>query len=432
MIVRPMDIVIVGHNYAPELIGIGPCTAGMAETLAASGNRVRVICGQPSYPSWRVAKEHRSVFPRRTIENNVAVRRLPLYVPANPRGLRRMLHNLSFAVLALIALIVTLRRGRPEVIIAIVPSIASALVARLVAWLCSRPLWLHVQDFEVDMASATGQLRHADNRLLRRVERSGLHGTRASSISPRMCDRLVLRGNDRARVIEFRNWASPHVRPLSAPSVYRAQWSINRPFVALYSGNIAAKQGIEIVVEAAKRLAGRRDLLFVICGEGAHRAALLAATSGCDNILFCDLQPAERLNDLLGLATVHLLPQIADAADLVLPSKLPNMLASGRPVVATASAGTSLAEEVDGCGIVTPPHDAPAFARAIETLIDDAVLRDELGRAALERAAIRWNKSYILADFERELRRLDAEWRAERLSWDRSFQPGLGIGSLAE
>lgn len=214
-------------------------------------------------------------------------------------------------------------------------------------------------------------------------------------------------------------------------SPYRAEWRIERPFVALYSGNIAAKQGIQIVVEAARLLVARSDIQFVICGEGANRSTLIAAAADCDNILFQGIQPPDRLPDLLALATVHLLPQIAAAADLVLPSKLPNMLASGRPVIATARDGTGLAAEVRGCGIVTEPHDARAFADAIEQLIDDDVLRLKLGAAARERAATRWNKDIILADFERELRRLDTEWRPRRLS-QRWRTPRADGGSLAE
>ena len=177
-----MDIVILGHNYAPEFIGIAPCTTGMAEELAARGHRVRVICGQPHYPAWTVAAEYRTRRPRRSVENGVAVHRLPLYVPRNPRGLRRILHHLSFAILAFVAMLAALLVRRPDVIIAIAPSIASTFVARLLAWLTRRPLWLHVQDFEIDMAAATGQLR-ADGRFIRTIERVALMGDRASSIS---------------------------------------------------------------------------------------------------------------------------------------------------------------------------------------------------------------------------------------------------------
>jgi colanic acid biosynthesis glycosyl transferase WcaI len=434
---RPTDILILGHNYAPEPIGIGPCTTGMAEALAASGHRVRVICGQPSYPYWKVAEGFRRRRARRSVEGGVQVLRLPLYVPRDPCGLRRILHNLSFAVSAGVAMFTTLIRRRPDVIVAIAPSAFSALVARFFAWISRRPLWVHVQDFEVEMAMATGQLAFGrlGRSLAHLLERAGHRGDLVSSISPRMCDRLIARGSDPDAVVEFRNWANPAVRPLAAESPYRAEWQIDRPFVALYSGNIAAKQGIDIVVAAARLLAARDDLLFVICGNGTNRNALAAAAADCPNIRFHNLQPPERLSDLLGLATVHLLPQIAGAADLVLPSKLPNMLASGRAVIATAQAGTGLADAVHGCGIVAPPHDVVAFAEAITRLIDDRDTREAFGAAARRRALERWNKEAILSGFEHRLRLLDAERRT--LRWSHRLLRGPrawieGAGPLAE
>jgi colanic acid biosynthesis glycosyl transferase WcaI len=120
-------------------------------------------------------------------------------------------------------------------------------------------------------------------------------------------------------------------------------------------------------------------------------------------VIVRDLQPKDRLSDLLGLASVHLLPQKAEAADLVLPSKLTNMLASGRPVVATAAAGTGLAREMEGCGIVTPPGDEVAFADAIETVLDQPLLADRYSRTARDRAERDWNKDRILASLYTDL-----------------------------
>ena len=141
----------------------------------------------------------------------------------------------------------------------------------------------------------------------------------------------------------------------------------------------------------------------MICGEGPNRDRLEQAARGLANIRFHDLQPRERLSELLGLATIHLLPQIPGAADLVLPSKLTNMLASGRAVVATADFGTGLAAEVDGCGILTQPGNAAAFAGAIETLLDRPQLRQLLANSARARAEQRWSKNAILSRFEAEL-----------------------------
>ncbi len=50
-----MRVLIVGINYSPELTGIGPYTAGLAEHLASRGDDVTVITGLPHYPDWRIA-----------------------------------------------------------------------------------------------------------------------------------------------------------------------------------------------------------------------------------------------------------------------------------------------------------------------------------------------------------------------------------------
>jgi colanic acid biosynthesis glycosyl transferase WcaI len=92
------------------------------------------------------------------------------------------------------------------------------------------------------------------------------------------------------------------------------------------------------------------------------------------------------MGGLLALARLHVLPQIAEAADLVLPSKLSNMLSSGRPVVATAAPGTGVACEIEGCGLITPPGDAAALAGAIARLVDDPQLADKMGQNGIVRA----------------------------------------------
>ena len=158
-----------------------------------------------------------------------------------------------------------------------------------------------------------------------------------------------------------------------------------------------------MLIEAARLLSGRGDIMLVICGQGPNRARLEELARGLDNLRFHDLQPMERVGDLLSLASLHLLPQIPGAADLVLPSKLTNMLASGRPVIATAEAGTGLYEEVEGCGLNTRPGDAAALADAIVTLIDNPDLRARMGRSGQERAVERWSMERIIDRLDGEL-----------------------------
>ena len=100
------------------------------------------------------------------------------------------------------------------------------------------------------------------------------------------------------------------------------------------------KQGLECIVDVAKQLQANSNIIFIICGDGAAREMLEKSADGLQNIQFLGLQPLEKLNQLLNTADIHILPQRADAADLVMPSKLLGMMASGRAVIATANPDT--------------------------------------------------------------------------------------------
>jgi colanic acid biosynthesis glycosyl transferase WcaI len=282
------------------------------------------------------------------------------------------------------------------------------------AWLTARlsgaRLWIHVQDFEVEAALATGLISPGNPaaRLARWLEGRLLRlGDQVSTISPQMCAKLIEKGVAAERVFELRNWSDARFAPDPAgAAALRAAWGLEGRTVALYSGNIARKQGIEILIEAARALQQRREIALVICGEGPNRASLEALAAGLSNVSLRDLQPAERMGALLAMADLHLLPQIAGAADLVLPSKLTNMLASGRPVVATCEAGTGLFAEIEGCGIAAAPGNPEELAAAIAQLADNPALRAELGEAALQRAEARWSKTAIIARAAARMERL--------------------------
>lgn len=393
------SVLIVGLNYAPEPVGIGPYTEGLATALVERGAKVRVICGQPYYPQWRIYPAFAGAGWTSETENGVHITRCPHYVPAVPSGLKRILHLASVALSALPPALRS-RSPKPELVIAIAPALPSVVTAWLTARLSGAKLWVHVQDFEVEAAFATGLL--GKNKLLARMafwlERRLLRlGDLVSTISPQMCARLAEKGVPSERIIEMRNWSEESFAadPVQAQEI-RAESNLQDKTVALYSGNIARKQGIEVLIEAARLLQHRPDIAFVICGEGPNRAQLEKLSAELTNVQLHDLQPKEQMGAMLTMADLHLLPQIAGAADLVLPSKLTNMLASGRPVIATTLPGTGLFAEVDGCGLVTPPGDAAALAAAIVALTDDPAQRGALGQAATQRAAERWRKDAII------------------------------------
>lgn len=408
-----MKVLIIGLNYSPEKVGTAVYTAGMAEHLAKQGYEIHVIAGKPYYPAWKIMDGHSAWGWSSRLENGVRVVRVPHYVPSQPSGGKRLLHHASFALSSFFPALWAGLTWRPDVVFAVAPSLIAAPVGWLAAVLADARSWLHVQDFEVEAAFSTNLLNKQSRvgRVALVFERWILgRFQRVSTISGPMVDKLLEKGVARGRRYELRNWANlEKVTPVEGVSPMRAELGIETPYVALYSGNLANKQGLEIVPDVARLLAHRTDLTFVICGEGPMRNTLEKLSHGINSIRFLPLQPLEKLSHLLGMADVHLLPQIASAADLMLPSKLTNILASGRPVVATAAPDTALAHEISGCGRATTPGDAADMASAIEALLDAPEERARLGAAAKARAWDCWHSRVILGRLEIALKQLNAD-----------------------
>jgi len=163
------------------------------------------------------------------------------------------------------------------------------------------------------------------------------------------------------------------------------------------------KQGLDLLVEAARQLLHRPHLRFVFCGEGPYRQTLVDNAKSLPNVSLLPIQPADRLNDLLNLADIHLLPQLSDAADLVMPSKVTGMMASGRAIVATAHPGTQLFGVLEGRGIVIPPGDVDALVSTLLRLAEGPSLREQLGQEARRYAVSHLNRDEILRQFERSM-----------------------------
>jgi colanic acid biosynthesis glycosyl transferase WcaI len=395
-----LRVLLYGINYAPELTGCGKYTGEMAAWLAARRAEITVVTAPPYYPSWRVDPPHAWHLYRAETRDGVEVVRCPLFVPRRASGLMRVLHLLSFALTSLPVLLWFALRRRPDVIMAIEPPFLGAPAAWLAARLSGAAAWLHVQDFEIDAAFDLGLLRsntlrklvlRGESALLRRFDR-------VTTISERMRARLHAKGVPAQRAQLFPNWVDlERVKPLP-PRRRSARFGAD-DVVVLYSGNMGRKQGLEILLEAARLIAaaGERRVRVLLCGDGAERAELAAAAKDLANVSFAPLVPLERLNDLLNLADIHVLPQRADAEDLVFPSKLTNMLASGRPVVATAGPATQIATVLASCGVVVPPGDAAALATALCELASDTKRRLELGAEARRVAERFWDKNVVLA-----------------------------------
>ncbi|MBA4384703.1 MAG: colanic acid biosynthesis glycosyltransferase WcaI [Anaerolinea sp.] len=406
-----MKILIHGLNFSPEMIGIGKYTGEMAQWLAAAGNDVHVVAAPPYYPDWKVQPPYKAWRYLTEKWAGVTVVRCPLWVPSKVTGLTRIMHLLSFAISSYFAM-VNQAKFKPDVVISIVPTLFAASSAARMARRNNAVSWLHIQDFELDAAANLGilQSKNLIMSMAIRWEKSVLNQfDRVSSISTQMVKRLISKGVPTEKTVLFPNWVDTDViHPLqSEPNPYRTKLGISEDqVVILYSGNMGTKQGLGLIVDVARQLQENPQLVFVLCGNGSSRPDLEKSASGLQNLKFLDLQPPDQLNLLLNCTDIHILPQQAGAADVVMPSKLLGMLASGKPVVATALEGTELADVVSQAGIVVPPNDVDAATQAVLKLANSPELRKRLGKQSLDLVNSKWGQEKVLTDFLTILRSL--------------------------
>jgi colanic acid biosynthesis glycosyl transferase WcaI len=281
--------------------------------------------------------------------------------------------------------------------------------ALLTSRLSGAKAWLHIQDFEIDAGFDLGLLPSSNfiRSLVMPSERWLMDRFDCvSTISDRMIERLKIKGVYASKCVYFPNWVDTEtIYPLQGSNPLREELAIAPDaVVALYSGTMAEKQGLEVLIAAAQLLAADHlNILFVLSGEGPAKKRLLESAKGLPNLRFLDLQPVERLNALLNLSDIHLLPQLSNAADLVMPSKLKGIYASGRPVVATAHGGTQVAQVLQRCGIVVPPGDVTALANAIVYLATHPEKCTQLGQAARKFAVAHWRQEKVLGELEQKL-----------------------------
>lgn len=401
-----MRILFVGINFWPEPTGIGKYSGEMAAWLSRVGHQVTVITAPPYYPHWRVQPPYAPWRYEKEDWNGVRIIRCPLYVPGKVTGLTRLIHLLTFAFTAMPVIVVEIFKN--DLLFNVAPTLFTANLASFALKKNRHRNWLHIQDFELDAALNLGLIRRIPlvERAARFWEKSVYRrfGT-VSTISHAMMGKLQEKGMPEERIVYFPNWVDPgQIFPISGENELRRQFNFStEDVVLLYSGSIGQKQGLETLIQAMRRLENEKPIHLVICGEGPGKAALVESARELVNIHFLPVQPVEKLNELLNMADIHVLPQKAGAADLVMPSKLLGMLASGKAIIAACQEGTELHGIVSETGWVVPPEDPIALAAAISKLASDKGLREELGARGRKRVESDFSAERVLEELERIL-----------------------------
>ncbi|MEC8011624.1 MAG: glycosyltransferase WbuB [Pseudomonadota bacterium] len=408
-----MKFVIYSLNYSPELTGIGKYNGELARDLVKRGHKVDVVTAPPYYPEWQVHKGYKNTW---SVENDegVTVHRNPIYVTKNLTTLKRLLHLVSFALSSIVSLF-KLIKLKPDAVFCVQPTLFCAPMTLLFCKLTGAKSIMHVQDFEVDAMFGLNMSAGKVEKLGRAFEKWCLKRFDVvSSISHSMLDNAKKKGVPQEKLLFFPNWSNTEfVTPEIDGSEFRAKWGYSaEDKLVLYSGNIGQKQGLEMLLDAAKHYEAQPHVKFIIIGNGSYKEELqaMAQNMNLTNLVFKPLQEWEDVPKVLSMADVHLVIQKKGAADAVLPSKLTNILSAGGFSIVTAEEHTELGNIVDkhpGIYECVEPESLEAFIAGLDRLLaQDMSTHNVVARRYAEKFL---NTAMVIQQFEKDCEAIIAD-----------------------
>lgn len=399
-----MRVIVWGINYAPEFTGIAPHNVALCEFLHARGDDVSMVTTFCYYPAWEKLSEDRGTLFRTDRINGVPVHRCWHFVPKRVSALKRIFHEASFVFTSTLR---ALSLPRADVYVVVSPPLLLGVAGWLVGKIKRAPFVFHVQDMQPDAALGLGMLKASwFTRALYRLESFAYrHASRVSGITRGMLENFRGKGVPESKLVYFPNAvALENGGPPRRRGEFRQQHGFApEEFLAVYSGNLGAKQGLDVLLETAPLL---RDpgIRILICGDGTQREALAqrARELKLPNVSLLPFQ--ENYRALLVDADVCFITQQAGAGNSFFPSKLLGLLAESKPVITVVPPECELALSLaDGkFGVNVPPGHPRELADLLDSLPHDPARLAAYG-AAGRRYVEQFEKSRVLENFLGEL-----------------------------
>jgi glycosyltransferase involved in cell wall biosynthesis len=352
----------------------------------------------PNHPHGVMAPEYRGRLIARSREDGVDVIRV--WVKTSPvKGFRtRMAFYLSYMGMATLTG-QWLIDGQYDVIYATSPPLFVGAAGLALRYGRRTPLVLEVRDLWPESAVQLGELSNSRAiALATRLEEACYRRARHIVVATGgIRERLLDCGLPAAKVTLIPNGANTErYRPQPRDETLARSLGLqDGNFVVLYTGLHGLAHGLETILEAADRLRGRPEIVFLLVGDGPRKAALQAQAvqRNLTNVRFLDAVAEEKLPAILALGDVGLdVRRALGISRGTLPVKMFSYMACELPVIlAIEGEAAALVREAEA-GLVVPPESAPDLAAAILTLQADPERRRAMGRNGRALVAERYSR----------------------------------------
>jgi len=384
-----MSIIFINRYFFPDHSATSQLLSDLAFELAAKGAAVTVVSSRQIYDNPAAS------LPAEEVVRGVRVVRVWTSKFGRHNLIGRVADYLTFYISAFFCLLnevcsrdIVVAKTDPPLISVVACYAARRKGGALINW---------VQDLFPEIAVELG-VRIFQGRLggmLRRIRNYSLKSAEQNIVlGERMRTRLVQEGVSERRITVIHNWSDEDVvYPVKREdNALRKSWGLSDKFVLGYSGNLGRAHEFGLLLDAAELLRERRDIVFLIIGDGAQRPWVEKQVNArkITNVMLKPYQPRERLAESLGVPDVHFISLRPELEGLIVPSKFYGIAAAGRPMIFAGSAEGEIARMLDEarCGISIEPTDTPALVDAIKRLSAEPEQCDKLGanaRHAFER-----------------------------------------------
>jgi colanic acid biosynthesis glycosyl transferase WcaI len=388
---------IISELYYPEQNATGYFLTGIAEGLAGDREaQVSVLCAQPSY------NQRGEKAPFQEMTNGVSIRRC-WSTTCDPKEIWGRLLNLATTSLSISwRALWSIQRG-DKVLVVTNPPLLPFLV-RLACWIKGVKFVLLVHDVYPDVFVPLG-LMNQSNPLYRIV--SWVNGKLYSS-----ADRVVVLGRDMAKLVEIKsggrakvsiipNWGDVDVIEPTAKqeNALLQELGMVDKFVVHYSGNHGRTHDLLSLVEAANELQGQDDIHFLFIGEGSGKAEAVARAEalGLNNVTFRTFVDRSELNISLNASDVSVVAFKKGMAGISVPSRLYNLMAAGKPILAVVDDASEVADVIREAelGVTVPPESPALLAEQIMALKNDSASRAQMAKNSRNEAVAKYSYAAI-------------------------------------
>lgn len=324
-----MNFLLLNQCFYPDVMATAQQLTDLAVGLREAGHSVTVIASDRGYddPSQR--------FPRRENWRGINIIRIPSLALGKKSRLRRAINFASFLINCSWQL---LRLRRFDAVVALTSPPLISYLGSLFVRLKGGKFFFWVMDLNPDEAIAAGWLKQNSlpAKVLSALLKSSLdHADGIIALDHFMKSRIVARGVRPELVTVLPPWAHDDRVNFDREGreVFRQEHGLKDTFVVMYAGNHSPCHPLHTLMEAARELSTRKDIVFLFVGGGSEQEMVrqFAAQHELDTVRCLPYQSAEGLSAVLSAADLHTVVMGEEFVGIVHPCKLYNILRVGCP-----------------------------------------------------------------------------------------------------